>query len=591
MSDRQQTRLSRRSALGALGAGSASVAGCAASQQSNGGSTEGPSQNATGAPTDRSPAALDERSGVHYVTSASEMNEALRALPENGGIVKWRPGSYTGEAFTEMVEIPTGHAHKSINVTLDMTSVDITIRPEDPYQGEDGAFFYKPPGERSTPVNIFGPHRLQIEGTLDDVDPTSGRIAADDGEENSPFQDEDPAPHVFYLYDTGSCTVAPHVVAPHTDRILYFRQNSDCGHHVHTKGFRSWGGRVGIQVSDQRDECGKDRCHWWGQIGGYLSTAVHLAGKAKSNRVWAQPEGAKRDAAEKHAAAFRIENQMNSIMLTHIAGEGQGHTFDIQARNCGIFAPCTDGNPQPFKHARLGVRPSNIYKPNYTAQVLDMGLDYRSNLSLVEDGDGTVEYDGRDSELVLRADSGRAGVQTPGQVGRMGHHLHGYADARIRGAEPGNANGEFRFGAWVDEDNHAMLTYDPSGDVPLGATIRSGGERVDTADNVLTENVDVGGTAAPASWIAYVRADYQAFFHDYSLVYEGYHDLTGWPQDPRLRADHRALGSEEAVARVHRLEYGDARKAEDMEELISGLNRGFDQTIERPWRHDDVNIW
>jgi hypothetical protein len=281
---------------------------------------------------------------------------------------------------------------------------------------------------------------------------------------------------------------------------------------------------------------------------------------------------------------------MNSLMLTHIVGENKGHLFDIQARNCGIFAPCTDGNPQPFKHARLGVRPSNIYKPNYTASVYDMGTDYRPLLRTVENGNSSVDYDEREGEVTLRGADDAAALQTPGPAGRMGHHLHGYADARFVGdSGAGMADGVFRVGAWADGDNHAMLTYDPRRDDPLGATVQSGGERLDDTGNGFPENVDLAGTAGAASWIAYVRADYQAFFYNYRLVYESWHDLTGWPRDPRLRVDARTLGGE-ATGRVRRLEYGDAAKAEGAEMYIAGRGDEQDDTIERPWRSDDIQV-
>jgi hypothetical protein len=582
-------QLSRRGALGGIGAGAVGAAGCLDAGDTASEAVTSTQPNAGG------PAAVshDERANVRYVESAAGANEAMRQLPETGGIVRWKPGSYTGEDFTEMIEFPATLAEKGNALTLDMRSVDITIAEDAPYRGSDGAFFYKPPSNQSVKVNILGPNMLTIEGKFDDVDPRSGRIRENEGEADDPFTDENPAPHVFYLYDIESSRVSPAVDARHVDRVLYFRQNQDCGHHVSTFGFRSYGGNVGLQASDPRDECGKDRCHFYGQIAGYREAAVYLAGKAKSNRVWAQAEGAWRDDATEHVTGYRIENTMNSVMLTHIASRKKGgeHPFDIQARNCGIFAPCTDGNPQPFKRARLGVRPSNIYKPNYTAQVFDFGTDYRPNFTLVEDG-GSVGYEGREREVVLEAGpDGRAGIQTSGVVGRMGHHLHGYANARVRGEQAGKANAEFRFGAWADGDNHAMVTYDPRRDRPLGATIRSGGERLDTDENLLRENAGVGGGSAnPSSWIAFVQAGYQAFFFDYNLVYEGYHDLTGWPTDPHLRADTRDLGEESTSARIRRLEYGDARKAESAEEFIAQRGRERDWTIDRPWRREGLNV-
>jgi hypothetical protein len=579
-------RLSRRGALSVAGTGAVSAAGCL---RGDGSMPDGPANRntagSTGAPSSGGAAAQEDP--FRTVESATGMNEALRNLPENGGTIRWKPGSYTGEAFTEMVEIPTVEAFESpyTTVTLDMRSVHVKIRSGDPYRGEDGAFFYKPAGDRSYSLNVLGPHRLHVGGGLDEVNPTGGNIAADEGDEDDPFQDEDPAPHAFYLYDTEGCRIAPGVTGPGLDRILYFRQNGDCGHHVHTQGFRCWGGNVGIQIGDDRDDCGKDRCHWFGQIGGFKSAATHLE-NGLNNRIWAQFENPHSDHDE-HFAGHRVRNKQNALMLIHIKNEGHG--LDIQASNVGIFNSGTPGNPQSFHHNRMGIRPSNVFMPNYTATVFDFGTDYRSLFSTVEQGNGTVGYDGREGEVTLQAgQNGRAALQTTGPVGRMGHHLHGYVDARVVGQSAGKAPAVFRFGAWADADNYAMLTYDPTGDVPLGATICSGGEHVDTAENVLTENASVDGTVAPKSWIAYVRHDYQAFFRDYELVYEGYHDLTGWPQDPALRADTRGTDGSGATARLRRLEYGDARKNE-FAEMLGAVEK--DGTIERPWRVDDPSTW
>jgi hypothetical protein len=590
------SHLSRRGALGGIGAGALGTAGCLGEDQA----ALDPNTPTDGATGGGAPAAvdLDQQSGIRYVESASEMNQALQDLPETGGMIRWKPGSYTGEDFTEMVTIPAGFRDNATSITLDMRSVDITISGDAPYRGEAGAFFYRPPTDsRSKSINILGPHALRIEGTFEDVDPTGGVVAENEADqEGTPFYDDDPSPHAFYLYDTSSCRIAPVVKATNVDRILYFRQSHDCGHQVWTKGFRSWGGNVAIHVGDERDGCGKDRSHWFGQTAGYASSATLLE-KALNNRVWVQAENPRPD-HDRDVTGHRVRAGQNALMLIHIQipdedGRPGGRigALDIQARNTSIFNSATTGNPQPFYRNRMGIRPSNVYMGNYRDCVYDFTMDHRPNLALVENGDGTVGYDGREGEITLQAGSqGRAGIATPGPAGRMGHHTHGYVDARIVGQEAGRAPAVFRFGAWADADNHAMITYDPRNDDHVSASIKVSGESLGASPSSEYTGATLGGTGAPDGWIAYVRHDYQAFFHDYNLVWESFHDLSDWPMDPKLRADVRNTGNTDAMARLRTLEFGLAMKDEAAEEFVTQRGKPTDGNFDRPWRRDGLQV-
>jgi hypothetical protein len=473
---------------------------------------------------------------TRHVTSASEMNQALRELSAQGtgGRVNWASGDYTGESFTEPVEIPTD----GLPYTLDMRNVHIDVSVGDPYRGEDGYFFYKPPGKgadsnggdvSSSSINVLGPQKLRIRGNLPtEVD-------------------------VFLLFDTQSCRIAPEVVSTNARRLMWLRQTADSGHHTFTNGFDGWGGDYCLQLGSLDDPLGKDRSHWYGQIAGWHEAGVYLE-KGINNRIWVQPERPN-DSANAHNAGVRVLSAQNAIMLHHIRGE---HPIDVRANNVGIRTPGTPGNDDGiFFKSRLGVRPSNVTMENYNHSSFDFSNNW---LPLLDVGttspEASVRYDGANSRAVLNGgnDNGRAHLATAGRIGDMSYHVHAYANVKIGSS----GNRYFRVGPYVDDQNYAMLRYDSPND-GMGVEIYSDGDRI--IDSSIDDDWDFGRRCG---LVFYVRDGYQAFFYNYELVYEAEHDLSGWPENPQFRLDERTRGGvPNASVEVFDIEHGRSKKWEN----------------------------
>jgi hypothetical protein len=464
------------------------------------------------------------------------MNQALQELSAQGtgGHVNWASGTYTGESFTEAVEIPTdGHSY-----TLDMRNVTIEISTDDPYRGEDGYFFYKPPGRgagenrgdvSSSSVNVLGPDPLLIGG------PLPGDV------------------NVFLLFDTRSCRIAPEIVATHAKRLMWFRQTVDSGHHTFTNGFKGWGGDYGLQLGSLDDPFGKDRSHWYGQISGWYEAGVYLE-KGINNRLWLQPERPN-DSANAHNSGIRIVSQQNAIMLHHIKGD---HPIDVQANNVGLRTAGAPGNDEGvFFKSRLGVRPSNVTMENYGSSSFNFSHNWFPLFDVgTTSPEASVTYDGANSRAVLNGglDNGRAHLATAGRIGDMPYHVHAYANVRMDAP----SNRYFRVGPYVDDRNYAMLRHDSSNG-GMGVEIYSNGSRI--VDSSIDRGWDFGSRKGI---VTYVRNNYQAFFYDYELVYEAEHDLSGWPANPRFRLDEKTRGGEsDASVAVFDIEHGSSKKREN----------------------------
>ena len=473
---------------------------------------------------------------TRHVTSAAGMNQAFQELSAQGtgGRVNWAPGDYTGESFTEAVEIPTD----GLPYTLDMRNVSIEISVDDPYRGEDGYFFYKPPGASagenggdvpSSSIDIIGPEKLLVNGEFsNEVD-------------------------VFLLFDTRACRIAPKISATHAKRLMWLRQTVDSGHHTFTNGFSGWGGDYGLYLGSLDDPFGKDRSHWYGQVAGWHKAGVYIE-KGLNNRLWLQPERPN-DSADADNAGIRIRSQQNVIMLHHIRG---AHPIDVQENNVGLRPAGTPGNDDGvFFKSRLGIRPSNITMENYSCSSFDFGSNWLPLFDVGTSSPGaSVTYDGANSRVVLNGgrDDGRAHLATAGRIGDMRYHVHAYANTRVDVPD----NRYVRVGPYVDDGNYAMLRYDDAND-GMGVEIYSGGNRV--VDSSIEKDWAFG---PHRGLVFYVRDDYQAFFYNYELVYEAEHDLSGWPANPQFRLDEKTRGgAPDADVEVFGIEYGSSKKWEN----------------------------
>lgn len=488
-----------------------------------------------------------EREGTLYCTSAAEMNDALRALEERGrgGRVRWVPGSYDRTDFTEQVRIPP----TIDQLVLDMRNVEIHISKHATYvdggtdelaadsdadDPDERAFFYKPPHPDaddggSTSVTVLGPRPFSLSHLYVD-------------------ESGEPRPHVFKLWDTRRNRIAPTISAECADRLLYLPQRASCGHHTTTWGLKTWGGQVAVQLGDADTDCGKDRCQIYGQIDGFYDTAVRLENGLK-NRIWAQVERPAEEADRDVVGYFIGEDApTNSLMMNHRLDFG--HPIDIRATAAGIYSP----GHSDFEDSRLGLRPSNVFVPNYKYESWDFGTtDYTPLIDVREPDGGSVSYEAGFGAVELEGDGEEwAELRTHGPVGHLENHIHAFAEMHVTGGdvEDGYSSKRLQFGPYVDESNYCVLGYDaqpdaPETDRPLRVEIASGGSELE--DTVLNHRPK----RTPEDWILYVREHYQCMMVGTEIVYESDFDLSDWPSDPVLR-----LASEDEPIWCRRVEHG-----------------------------------